>query len=87
MLSGLDAIEISSEYESPIQPMAVEEEIMSMPVGSSSILKRKRQTQRPSPTPPEKRQTRTSVRMRGEGITQIGSSSSGAVESMAPRGV
>ena len=41
MISGLDAIEICSEYESPIQPMAMEEEIMSMPVGSSSIPKQK----------------------------------------------
>ena len=39
MLSGLDTIEISSEYESPIYPMTMEEEIMSMSVGSSSILK------------------------------------------------
>ena len=45
MLSGLDAIEILSEYESPIQPTAVEEEVMSMLVGSSSILKQKRHTQ------------------------------------------
>ena len=42
MLSGLDAIEISSEYESPIWPTALVEEIMSMHVGSSSIPKRKR---------------------------------------------
>ena len=41
MLSVLDAIEISNEYKSPIQPMAVEEEIMSMLVGLLSIPKRK----------------------------------------------
>ena len=41
MLSGLDAIEILSEYESPVQPMAVEEEFMSIPVGFSSIPKQK----------------------------------------------
>ena len=52
MLSDLDTIEISSDYESPIQPMLVEEEIMSMPVKSSSIPKWKRQAHRPSPTPP-----------------------------------
>ena len=67
MLSGLDAIEILSEYESPIQPMAMEEEFMSMLVGSSSIPKWKQQTQRPSPMPPEKRQTCTSAKMHGEG--------------------
>ena len=60
---------------------------MSIPVGSSSIPKWKRQTQRPSPMPPRKRQTRTSVRMRGEGTTYIEPSSSRAIESMAPRGV
>ena len=43
MLSDLDAIEISSEYESSIRPMAVEEEIMSMQVSSSSIPKWKQQ--------------------------------------------
>ena len=87
MLSGVDTIEISNGYESPIWPTIVEEEIMSMPVGSSSIPKQKRQTQRPSPTPPEKWQTRTSVRMRGEGTAHTRSSSSGLVESVAPRGV
>ena len=50
MLSDIDAIEISSEYESPIRPMAVEEEIMSMCVGSSYIPKQKWQAQRSSPT-------------------------------------
>ena len=39
MLSGLDAIEILSEYESPIQPTVVEAEVMNMPEGSSSIPK------------------------------------------------
>ena len=39
MLSGLDSIEILSEYESPVRPTTVEEEVMSMLVGSSSILK------------------------------------------------
>ena len=39
MLSGLNAIEILSEYKSPIQPMAMEEEVMSILVGSSSIPK------------------------------------------------
>ena len=39
MLSGLDAIEISSEYESPIWPMDMEEEIMSMSVGSRPFLR------------------------------------------------
>ena len=42
MLSDLNTIEISSEYESLVRPIAVEEEIMSMPVGSSSISKQKR---------------------------------------------
>ena len=69
MLSNLDAIEISSEYESLIWPMAIEEEIMSMPIGSSSIPKQKQSAQRPSPTPPQKRQTRTSARVQGEGTT------------------
>ena len=41
MLSELDAIEISSEYESHVRPIAMEEEIMSIPMGSSSIPKRK----------------------------------------------
>ena len=39
MPSDLDAIKISSEYESPIRPTAVEEENMSIPVGLSSIPK------------------------------------------------
>ena len=42
MLSDLDAIDISSEFESLIQPMEVEEEAMSMPIGSSSVPKQKR---------------------------------------------
>ena len=41
MLSGLDAIEISSEYESPIWTKDVEEEVMTMLVGLKSIPKRK----------------------------------------------
>ena len=41
MLNDLDAIEILSEYESLIQPTTIEEEVMSMPLGSSSILKKK----------------------------------------------
>ena len=51
MLSNLDAIEISSEFESLIRAMAVEEEVMSMLVGSSSIPNKKWQDQRLSPTP------------------------------------
>ena len=40
MLSDLDAIEIYSEYEYyPIQTTMVQEEIMSIPVSSSSIPK------------------------------------------------
>ena len=39
MLSNLDSIEILSEYKSPVQPTVVEEEIMRMLVGSSSIPK------------------------------------------------
>ena len=86
-MSDLDAIEIFGEYESPIRPMAVEEEIMSMPVSSSSIPKYKRQTQRPSPTPPQKRQTRMSTRMQGEGTAQTRPLSSRDVDFAAPRGV
>ena len=87
MLSGLDVIEILSEHESPVWPMAMEEEVMSMPVGSSSIPKQKRQAQRPSPTPPEKQQTRTSMRMQGEGTAHTGSLSLGVVEFVALQGV
>ena len=43
MLSDLNAIEISSEWESPIWPTSIEEEVMNMSVGSSSIPKKKRQ--------------------------------------------
>ena len=43
MLRDLDAIDISRDYEFPIGPTAVEEDIMSMLVGSSSIPKWKRQ--------------------------------------------
>ena len=42
MLRDLDAIVISSELEYPIRPMAVEEEVMSILVDSSSIPKWKR---------------------------------------------
>ena len=45
MLSGLDAIDISIEYESPIWATIVEEEVMSMLVGLSSIPNQKRQAQ------------------------------------------
>ena len=41
MLSDLDAIEISSEFESPIQPTEFEEEIMRIPVSSLSVPKQK----------------------------------------------
>ena len=52
MLSDLNAINISSEYESLIWTTTIEEEIMSILVGSSSIPKKKQYDQRPSPTPP-----------------------------------
>ena len=67
MLRGLDTIEILSEYESPIQSVAMEEEVSSMLVGSLSIPKRKRQTQRSIPTPLEKRKTHTYAKVCGEG--------------------
>ena len=87
MLSDPDAIEISNEQDSPIQPTTIEEEVVSMPVGSSSIPKRKRQDQKPSSTPPQKRHTRTSTRVQGEGTAQTRPSSLGAVDSMKPRGI
>ena len=68
MLSDLNAIDISSEYDSPIHPIVVEEEIMSILIGPLSIPKWKRQAHRPSPTLPQKRQTLMSARMKGEGI-------------------
>ena len=39
MLSGLDTIEILTEYENPARPTTMEAEVMSMPVGFSSISK------------------------------------------------
>ena len=59
MLSNPDAIEISSEKESPIRPMNIEEEVMIMSVGSSLIPKIKRHAQKPSSTLPPKRHTYT----------------------------
>ena len=79
MLSDLNAIDISSELESPIRPMTVEEEVISMPVLSSSIPKRKRKDQKPSSTLPQKRHTHTSARVQGEGTAQTESSILGAI--------
>ena len=87
MLIDLDTIEISSEYESPIRPTAIKEDIMRITVGSSSIPKRKWKVQRPSPMPSQKRQTSASTRVQGEGIAQTRPSRLGGVESVAPQGV
>ena len=35
-------VEILSERESPVEPVTIEEEVASMPIGSLSVLKKKR---------------------------------------------
>ena len=72
-------IDISSEMESPIGLVTIEEEIASILIGSSSVSKKKRKGQRPSSPVPKKRHTRTYTRAAKE-VAQTGPSRSGVVE-------
>ena len=86
MLRKQVMVEISSERDSPFAPVTIEEEVASMSIGSSSIIKKKRKGQNPSSLMPKKRQTRTST-MAAEEVAQAGPSSYIVVESAAHVGV
>ena len=72
-------VEISSERDSPVRPVTIEEEIPSMPIGSSLVLKKKRKGENPSSLMSRKRQSRTFTR-EAEEATQMGPSSSRVME-------
>ena len=80
MQSTPETIDLSSERDLPLRPVTIVEEVATMLVESSLVLKRKQKGQNLSPSTPQKRQTRTSIKVQGEGTTQMGSSSSRFVE-------
>ena len=57
---------ISSERESPVIPVMNEEEVASMEIGSSSVLKKKRKGHSPSSPVLKNKPTRTSARAEEE---------------------
>ena len=67
--------------------MWVEEEVMSMEIGSSSVPRVKRKAQNPCSTPPKKRYRRMTTREQGEDTTKTQPSSSRAVKSMELKGI
>ena len=79
-------MEISSERESPVGPVTIQEEVKSMPIGSSSVPKKKRKGHKPSSLALQKRKTKKYTR-EAEGTVKTGPLSSVVVESTAQAGV
>ena len=58
MPSGPVTFDVSSEKDSPVFKVTIEEEFASIPVGSSSVPNKKRGVQQPTSPVQKKRQTR-----------------------------
>ena len=71
MQSNQDTIDISNEKDSLLIPVAIEDKVTSMNVGSST----KGKAHKPSSPVPQKRRTRMTTRAHGEGTPQMGPSS------------
>ena len=70
-------VEISSERDSPVIRVTIEEEVASMSVGLSLVQKKKRGAQQPMFLVQKKQKTRTSVRALEEEPAQTCPSNSG----------
>ena len=87
MQSEQVTVDISSERDSPIIKVTIEEEVSSMSMRSSLVLKKKRRAQQTATAILKKQETKTSMRTQEEAPTQMGPSSLGVVESIEHIGV